>query len=78
MLGGLAGEFVVALTIADEAHVFSPRRGIAPWAPGSETGKGQQHPEAVAMRSMEGGNSVDEVTLALGDCEANLAHEGED
>jgi len=29
------------------------------------------------VRSVEGGNSVDEGTLALGDCEANLAHEGE-
>ena len=30
------------------------------------------------MRQAEGGNSVDEVTLALGDCEANLARVGED
>jgi len=58
--------------------VFSPRRGIAPWAPGSKTGKAQQHPEAAAVRPMKGGNTVDEGTLALGDCEANLAHEGED
>jgi hypothetical protein len=30
------------------------------------------------VRSVEGGNNVDEGTLALGDCEENLAHEGED
>ena len=30
------------------------------------------------MRSVEGRNKVDEGTLALGDCEANLAHERED
>ena len=30
------------------------------------------------MRSVEGRNKVDEGTLALGDCGANLAHEGED
>lgn len=29
------------------------------------------------MRSVEGRNKVDEGTLALGDCEASLAHEGE-
>jgi hypothetical protein len=57
--------------------VFSPTRD-APWAPGSETGKGQQHPEAVAMRSAEGRNNVDEGTLARTDCEANLARKGED
>lgn len=30
------------------------------------------------MRSVEGRNKVDEGTLALGDCEANLAHEGKE
>jgi len=30
------------------------------------------------MRSAEGGNNVDEGTLALCDCQANLAHEGEE
>ena len=29
------------------------------------------------MRTMEGGNTVDEGTLARADCEANLAQEGE-
>lgn len=57
--------------------MFSPTRD-APWAPGSETGKGQQHPEAIAMRALEGGNMVDEgEAFARDDCEANLALEGE-
>ena len=30
------------------------------------------------MRPMEGGNTVDEGTLARADCEANLARKGED
>jgi len=30
------------------------------------------------MRSAEGGNKVDEGTLAQADCEANLARKGED
>lgn len=56
--------------------MFSPTRD-APWAPGSETGKGRQHPKTIAVRSVEGENTVDEGTLALGDCEANLAGKGE-
>ena len=54
--------------------MFSPTRD-APWAPGRETGRGQQHPETIAVRSVEGGNTVDEGTLARADCEANLAHQ---
>lgn len=53
-----------------------PRRGIAPWAPNSEAGKGRQHLEAAAMRLMEGGNEVDEGFLALADRVATLAHIG--
>jgi len=56
--------------------VLLPRRGIAPWAKNSEAGKDRQHPEAAAMRRMEGGNKVDEGTLAQGDRVTTLAHIG--
>jgi hypothetical protein len=60
LLSGASGEFVVAVAVADKAHVFSPRRWIAPWAFRKQNGKGMQHPKTIAWRSVEGGNVVDE------------------
>jgi len=47
--------------------VLSPRRWIAPWAFRKQNGKGMQHPETIAERLVEGGNKVDEGTLAQAD-----------
>jgi hypothetical protein len=56
--------------------MFSPDAGCAVGT-GKRNRKGQQHPEAVAVRLMAGGNYVDAgETLARADCEANLAYEG--
>lgn len=55
LLGGLAGELVAAFAVAGEAHVLSPRRWIAPWAPGSEAGKGWQHLEQAPRAKRKAG-----------------------
>ena len=75
LFGRFARQSVMALRVSRDTHVRSPRRRIAPWAPGREAGKGLQHLEASAVPTMKGGNEVDEgETLARADREATIAH----
>ena len=67
VFGGFASEPIVAFAVFEDAHVLSPRRWIAPWAFRKQNGKGMQHPETIAERLVEGGNKVDEGTLAQAD-----------
>jgi len=74
VLGGPAGESVVAFAVAEDAHLSFPSTPDCAVGFGKRSGNSLAAPGTSAVRALEGGNEVDEGTLARADREVTMTH----